>query len=143
MIFYNIICSSCQAPTEFPHGFCSHWVGGGDSLTVTHKGSHNLAPVVCAHPLQPLLADSTPSPLVSLISLKHLYFMDFVPSVPFTWNSLPQKLYVLLPSTTPILFRSLLKYHFTKEVFSSFLPKIATPIITLYCLTLFYFLHKH
>lgn len=68
--------------------------------------------------------------------------MDFVPSVPFTWNSLPQKLYVLLPSTTPILFRSLLKYHFTKEVFSSFLPKIATPI-TLYCLTLFYFLHKH
>lgn len=104
MIFYNIICSSCQAPTEFPHGFCSHWVGGGHSLTVTHKGSHNLAPVVCAHPLQPLLADSTPSPLVSLISLKHLYFMDFVPSVPFTWNSLPQKLYVLLPSLAVTLF---------------------------------------
>lgn len=42
------------------------------------------------HPLQPLLADSTPSPLVSSISLEHPYLKDFVPSIFLTWNILHQ-----------------------------------------------------
>lgn len=61
------------------------------ALTVasrTHMIWHLLS--VQGSTLQPLLADSTPSTLVSTISLEHPYLEAFVPSLPFIWNILPQ-----------------------------------------------------